>query len=83
MKLARLTEKLGNLLSSDRRRQRRKRDKLKELLKQMKAQQRALEAEIAVEPEGERRASLDLKLQILIEQRRKGVRLRKSLRDEG
>lgn len=79
MKFAKLIEKLGDLLSADRRRQRDKRDKLKELLKQMKKQQKELERELQRAGDPERRAGIDLKLQILIEQRKKGIRLRREL----
>ena len=80
MKFARLASKLGELLSAEKRKQRDKRDKLKALLKEMKRQQKALESEIAAEQDHATRNALELKLQILIEQRRKGVRLRRSLR---
>ncbi len=80
MKLGKLTDKLGEFLSADRRRQREKRDKLKELLKLMKRQQKELEHDARQEHDPEKRASLELKLQILVEQRKKGVRLYRELR---
>ncbi|MDX9699569.1 MAG: hypothetical protein RBT55_08300 [Rhodocyclaceae bacterium] len=79
MKLSKLTGKLGELLSADLRKQRKKREKLIELLKQMKKQQRQLENDIENMDDPETRAGLELKLQILVEQRKKGVRLRKAL----
>ncbi|MFA7606708.1 MAG: hypothetical protein WCY08_09030 [Rhodocyclaceae bacterium] len=79
MKLSKLTGKLGELLSADLRKQRKKREKLIELLKQMKKQQRQLEDDIENMDDPETRAGLELKLQILVEQRKKGVRLRKAL----
>lgn len=79
MKLSKLTSRLGDLLSADRRRQREKLDKLKSLLRQMKKQQAAIEAELEDEADQTERAGLELKLQILIEQRRKGIQLRREL----
>lgn len=79
MKLGKLTNRLGDLLSADRRHQREKRNKLKELLKLMKKQQKALEHELKQELDTEKRAGVELKLQILIEQRKKGVRLLREL----
>lgn len=79
MKFVKLIQKLGDLLSADRRHQRDKRDKLKTLLKQMKEQQKELELEIEHVDDPEQRASMTLKLQILMEQRKKGVRLRRTL----
>jgi len=82
MKFAKLIEKLGDLLSADRRHQRDKRDKLKALLRQMKKQQKELERELQHADDPERRAGIELKLQILIEQRKKGIRLRRELNDK-
>lgn len=79
MKFSKLTTKLGDLLSADRRRQRDKIDKLKDLLRQMKKQQSTIEAALKVETDQTARAGLELKLQILIEQRRKGIQLRREL----
>lgn len=79
MKFSKLVTKLGDLLSADRRRQRDKIDKLKELLRQMKKQQATLEAALKDETDQTERAGLELKLQILIEQRRKGIQLRREL----
>ncbi|MBL8443445.1 MAG: hypothetical protein JNK52_05300 [Zoogloeaceae bacterium] len=79
MKFSKLTTKLGDLLSADRRRQRDKIDKLKDLLRQMKKQQSTIEAALKVESDQTARAGLELKLQILIEQRRKGIQLRREL----
>lgn len=83
MKITKLIDKLGDLLSADRRRQHEKRDKLKNLLRQMKAQQQALQRQLDDEDDADKRAGLELKLQILIEQRKKGIRLRKTLKAEG
>lgn len=79
MKFSKLITKLGDLLSADRRRQRDKIDKLKDLLRQMKRQQGALEQALKDETDQTARAGLELKLQILIEQRRKGIQLRREL----
>ena len=79
MKFSKLTEKLGDLLSADRRHQKEKKDKLKELLRKMKKQQKELESELAAEQDSETRAGIEMKLQILIEQRKKGLRLRREL----
>lgn len=82
MKIGKLLDKLGELLSADRRRQREKRDKLKALLKQMKEQQQDLQKSLESEDDPDKRAGLALKLQILIEQRKKGIRLRQELKKE-
>jgi len=79
MKFGKLTNRLGDLLSADRRHQREKRDKLKELLKLMKKQQKELEHDLKHNHDAAKRAGLELKLQILIEQRKKGVRLLREL----
>ncbi|HRD34944.1 MAG TPA: hypothetical protein PLR02_11890 [Rhodocyclaceae bacterium] len=79
MKFSKLTRRLGDLLSADRRRQREKIDKLKTLLRQMKKQQAVLEAALEDETDQTVKASLELKRQILIEQRRKGIQLRREL----
>nr|MBL8456853.1 hypothetical protein [Zoogloeaceae bacterium] len=79
MKFSKLTSRLGDLLSADRRRQREKVDKLKTLLRQMKKQQAVLEAALEDETDQTVKASLELKRQILIEQRRKGIQLRREL----
>ncbi len=82
MKLGKLLDKLGELLSADRRRQREKRDKLKTLLKQMKQQQQELQESLDQEEDPEKRAGIALKLQILIEQRKKGIRLRQEIKKD-
>lgn len=79
MKFSKLTSRLGDLLSADRRRQREKVDKLKTLLRQMKKQQAVLETALEDETDQTVKASLELKRQILIEQRRKGIQLRREL----
>ncbi len=79
MKFSRLVTKLSELLSADKRRQREKRDKLKTLLKTMKSQQRELESSHASSGDPATRADIALKLQILTEQRRKGVQLHREL----
>lgn len=82
MKFAKMMDKLGELLSASRRRQRDKREKLLELLKRMKKQQKDIEDELAHTEDPAQRAVLEMKHQVLIEQRKKGVRLRKELAEE-
>jgi hypothetical protein len=79
MNFKRMMDKLGLLLSADRRKQEEKKKKLKALLKKMKAEQKRLNSAIAHCSDPDARADFELKLQILTEQRRKGVKLRKSL----
>lgn len=79
MRFKRMMDKLALLLSADRRLQEEKKAKLKALLKKMKAEQRRLQHAIDHCPDPDARSDLALKLHILIEQRKKGVRLRKQL----
>ncbi|HRQ57487.1 MAG TPA: hypothetical protein PLN31_08710 [Azoarcus taiwanensis] len=79
MNFKRMIDKLGLLLSADRRMQEEKKKKLKELLKKMKAEQKRLKIAIAHCSDPDARADFELKLQILTEQRKKGVNLRKRL----
>ena len=79
MKFRRMIDKLGLLLSADRRLQEEKKKKLKTLLKKMKSEQLRLTQQIEACESDDARAGLELKLQVLTEQRRKGVRLRKTL----
>lgn len=79
MNFKRMMDKLSLLLSADRRMQEEKKKKLKELLKKMKAEQKRLKSSIAHCSDPDARADFELKLQILTEQRKKGVNLRKRL----
>lgn len=79
MNFKRMMDKLSLLLSADRRMQEEKKKKLKELLKKMKAEQKRLKSAIARCSDPDVRADFELKLQILTEQRKKGVNLRKRL----
>ncbi len=83
MNFKRMMGKLGLLLSADRRMQEEKKKKLKELLKKMKAEQKRLKSAIAHCNDPDARADFELKLQILTEQRKKGVNLRKRLAGKG
>lgn len=79
MKFKRMMDKLGLLLSAERRMQEEKKQKLKELLEKMKAEQKRLKHAIENCSDPDARADFELKLQILTEQLRKGVELHKSL----
>ena len=79
MNFKRMMDKLGMLLSADRRLQEEKKKKLKDLLKKMKTEQKELVKAIANCKDADARADFELKLQILTEQRKKGVNLRKRL----
>ena len=80
MKVGRLIEKVGKLLSADRRKQEARRAKLRSLLKEMKQRARELAAEIEDSRDATERAELEQKLQVLTEQRRKGVNLYRDLK---
>jgi hypothetical protein len=82
MKFAKMIDKFSELLSASRRRQREKREKLLELLKEMKKQQKALREELEHTEDPAQRALLEIKHQVITEQRKKGVRLRKELAEE-
>ena len=80
MKIGRLIEKVGKLLSADRRKQEARRAKLRSLLKDMKRRARELTAEIEGSRDVTEREELEQKLQVLTEQRRKGVTLYRDLK---
>ncbi|PTD97279.1 hypothetical protein [Pseudothauera lacus] len=81
MKLIRMIGRLATLLSARRRKQEAKKKQLKALLRKMKAEQRELAARIKACDDALTRDNLTLRLQILTEQRRKGVALRKALKN--
>lgn len=80
MKVGRLIEKVGKLLSADRRKQEARRAKLRSLLKDMKQRARELATEIENSRDATEREELEQKLQVLTEQRRKGVNLYRDLK---
>ena len=80
MKVGRLIEKVGKLLSADRRKQEARRAKLRSLLKDMKQRARELATEIENSRDATEREELEQKLQVLTEQRRKGVNLDRDLK---
>ncbi len=84
MGIDKLLDKLGGLLSADRRLQREKRDKLKRLLKELKVRQKELKKSIEEEEfaSDEERVRLTLQLQVVREQRKKGLALYKELKQK-
>lgn len=84
MGIDKLLDKLGGLLSADRRLQQEKRDKLKRLLKELKVRQKELKKSIEEEEfaSDEERVRLTLQLQVVREQRKKGLALYKELKQK-
>ncbi len=79
MKFKTMMGKIGHFLSAERREQEEKRQKLKDLLKKMKDESKALASAIERCDDKDKRTELQLKLNILGEQRKKGVALRREL----
>jgi len=82
MKTTTMLDRLNDLLNSDKRKKKARRKHLRELLKELKKRQKHLEEKLAHANDSEKRQKLKREIEIIIEQRRKGVRLRKELREE-
>jgi hypothetical protein len=74
-----LIDKFRKLLSLEKKEQMAKRDKLRELLKKLKKQQAALEAKLEVEKRSDDRKQIKRRLKVIQLQRKKGIKLCKSI----
>ena len=74
-----LIDKLRGYLDLDRRDQKNKRDKIHALLKKLKKKQRALEEKLENTSDGKKRRQIKQDLKVLYVQRKKGVKLCRSI----
>lgn len=74
-----LIDKLRDYLDLDRQKQKKKRDKLRELLKKLKKRQRLLEGKLEKSSGAKTRKRLRNDLKVLHAQRKKGVKLCRSI----
>lgn len=74
-----LLAKLSEYLDLDRRKQKKKRDEIKALLKKLKKKQRALEEKLEKASSGAKRKQIKRDLKVLYVQRKKGVKLCRSI----
>ncbi len=81
MKTTTMLDQLSDLLNSDKRKRKSKRKHLRALLKDLKKRQKQLEEKLAHTDDREKRHKLKREIEIIIEQRRKGIRLYKELRN--
>ncbi|MCG8016121.1 MAG: hypothetical protein JAY97_07885 [Candidatus Thiodiazotropha sp. 'RUGA'] len=75
-----LIEKFGLLLDMERQKQIRKRDKIRTLLKKLKQQKLALKDRIDQEQNPQNRKRLKRNLKVIQAQRKKGIKLCKSIK---
>ncbi len=80
MATEKLIEKFHRLLNLEKRKQKDKRDKIRGLLKKLKQQQKALEARLESEKNADERKQIKRRLKVLQVQRKKGVKLCKSIK---
>ena len=80
MTTEKLIEKFHRLLSLEKRKQKEKRDKIRSLLKKLKQQQKALEAKLEKEKNSDERKQIKRRLKVLQVQRKKGIKLCKSIK---
>jgi hypothetical protein len=75
-----LIDKMQGLLKLDRDQQVKKRDKVRNLLKKLKKKQKDLEEKLKKEQDGEKKRRLQQNLKVIYAQRKKGIKLCKSLK---
>lgn len=75
-----LLDKMRGLLKLDRQRLKKKRDKVHALLKKLKNQQRDLEDKLKKEKDADKKKRIRQNLKVIYAQRKKGVKLYKSLK---
>ncbi len=75
-----LIDKMRGLLKLDRQRLKKKRDKVHTLLKKLKKQQRDLEDKLQKEKDAEKKKRLRQNLKVIYTQRKKGIKLCKSIK---
>lgn len=82
MKTTTMLDQLSELLNSDKRKKKSKRKHLHALLKDLKKRQKQLEDKLAHTDDKEKCHKLKREIEIIVEQRRKGVRLYRKLREK-
>lgn len=80
MTTEKLIEKFHRLLSLEKNKQKEKRDKIRRLLKKLKQQQKALEGQLEKEKSADERKHIKRRLKVLQVQRKKGIKLCKSIK---
>jgi hypothetical protein len=76
----RLIEKMQGLLKLDQKHLKKKRDKMHSLLKKLKTKQKELEEKLQKEKDEEKKRRLQQNLKVVYAQRKKGIKLCKSLK---
>jgi hypothetical protein len=75
-----LIERMRGLLNLDRKQLKKKRDKVRSLLKKLKKKQRDLEEKLKQEKDEAKQRHLQQNLKVIYAQRKKGIKLCKSLK---
>jgi hypothetical protein len=75
-----LIDKMHGLLKLDREQLKKKRDKVRSLLEKLKKKQKDLEEKLANEKDEEKKKRLEQNLKVIYAQRKKGIKLCKSLK---
>ena len=76
-----LIEKMQGLLKLDREHLKKKRDKVRSLLHKLKKKQKDLEEKLKKEKDEEKKRRMQQNLKVIYAQRKKGIKLCKSLRN--
>ncbi len=77
-----LLKKLGEFFSLDQRARQRRKDELKDILARLKKKECELRERLERETGDDRRRELQSKIEIVYQQRKKGIGMLKELRDE-
>jgi len=77
-----LLKKLGEFFSMDQRARERHREELKDILARLKKKECELRERLDQETDPQRRQSLESKIHVVHQQRKKGIGMLKELRDE-
>ena len=75
-----LIDKMQGLLKLDREQLKKKRDKVRSLLKKLKKKQKDLDEKLKKEKDDEKKRRLERHLKVIYAQRKKGIKLCKSLK---
>lgn len=78
-----LLKKLGEFFNMDRRARARRKEELKEILARLKAKECELQERLQREQEADKQKDLESKIRVVHQQRKKGIRMLKELREEG
>ena len=81
METKKLIDKMRGLLKLDREHQKKKRDKVRSLLKKLKKRQKELQERLKKEKDSEQKKRIQQNLKVVYTQRKKGIKLCKSLRE--